>query len=120
MAGEGIEKRKFNRLDTRVKVEVSLYDTDEGKTVQQSAQSRNVSAGGLLITMDRPLGISTFVMIRFTLPGETRQHDFIAKVVRVEEVEPQNKYDNGLEFVDLITGEMQEIDKYVSEGLNEV
>lgn len=113
MASEAVEKRRFRRLDTRVKIEVSLYDTGECKTVQQNAQSRNVSAGGLLVTMDRPLEISTFVLIRFTMPGETQQHDFIAKVVRVEEVESQHKYDNGLEFVDIVAGEMEEIDKYV-------
>ena len=110
----GVEKRRYNRLDTKVKVELSLYDPAKGKTVPQSAESRNVSAGGLLVTIGRPLEVSAYVLARFTLPGETEQHDFIARVVRVEEVEALRRYDIGLEFVDIVVGDMEKIDKYVT------
>jgi c-di-GMP-binding flagellar brake protein YcgR len=113
----GSEKRKYKRLDTRVKVELSLYDPAKGKTVPKSAESRNVSAGGLLVSSDRPLEVSSFVLARFTLPGETEQHDFIARVVRVEEVEALRRYDIGLEFVDIVVGDMEKIDQYVEKEL---
>ena len=114
MADAGVERRKYSRLDTRVKVELSLYDRAKGKTVPQGAESRNVSAGGLLVMADRPLEISSYVLARFTLPGETEQLDFIARVVRVEEVEAMRQYDIGLEFVDIVLGDMEKIDKYIT------
>ena len=114
MADGGLEKRRYLRLDTRVKVELALYDQSKGKTVPQSAESRNVSAGGLLVMVERPLDVSSYVLAKFTLPGETEQQDFIARVVRVEEVEALRKYDIGLEFVDIVIGDMEKIDKYVS------
>jgi len=110
----GAEKRRYGRLDAKVKVELSLYDPAKGKTTPQSAESRNVSAGGLLVLIDRPLEVSSYVLARFTLPGETEQHDFIARVVRVEEMEALRRYDIGLEFVDIVLGDMEKIDKYVS------
>jgi c-di-GMP-binding flagellar brake protein YcgR len=108
-----VEKRRYMRLDARVKIELSLYDPAKGKTTPKSAESRNVSAGGLLVTIDRPLEISSYVLARFTLPGETEQQDFIARVVRVEEIEALRRYDIGLEFVDIVIGDMERIDKYV-------
>jgi c-di-GMP-binding flagellar brake protein YcgR len=113
----GAEKRMYKRLDARVKVEISLYDPGKGKTIPQSAESLNVSAGGLLVTIERPLEVSSYVLVRFTLPGETEQHDFIARAVRVEEVEALRRYDIGLEFVDIVVGDMEKIDKYVSDEL---
>jgi c-di-GMP-binding flagellar brake protein YcgR len=114
----GLEKRRYSRLDTRVKVEIATYDAGKGKTVPQSAESRNVSAGGLLVTLERPLEVSSYVLARFTLPGETEQLDFIARVVRVEEVEALRRYDIGLEFIDIVVGEMERIDKYVTDEMD--
>jgi c-di-GMP-binding flagellar brake protein YcgR len=114
----GLEKRKYNRLDTRVKVEIATYDPGKGKTVPQSAETRNVSAGGLLVTLERPLEVSSYVLARFTLPGETEQLDFIARIVRVEEVEALRRYDIGIEFIDIVVGEMERIDKYVTEEMD--
>ena len=118
MAYDGLEKRRYKRLDTRVKTEIALYDPGKGKTVPENAETRNVSAGGLLVSLERPLEISSYVLARFTLPGETEQLDFIARVVRVEEVEALRKYDIGLEFVDIIVGEMERIDSYVSDEMS--
>ena len=110
----GLEKRKYMRLDTQVGVELSLYDPAKGKTVPHTAESLNISAGGLLVTVERPLEISSYVLARFTLPGETEQQDFIARVVRVEEIEALRRYDIGLEFVDIVIGDLEKIDKYVT------
>ncbi len=117
MADAGPERRKFKRLDKRVKIEVSVYDHSKGKTVPRSAESRNVSAGGILIALDRPLEISSYILVRFTLPGETEQHDFVGKVVRVEEVEILRVYEIGVAFVDIVVGDMEKIDLYVTEEM---
>lgn len=113
MADEDADKRQHTRLDTRVKVEVSVYDTAQGETVLQSAESRNVSAGGLLVTLDRPLEISAFAMVHFTLPGGGEPLDFIAKVMRVKESDSPDMYDIGLQFVDIIIGDFGKVKEYI-------
>lgn len=113
MADESADKRQHTRLDTQVKVEVTVHDPEQGQTVLQSAQSRNVSTGGLLVTVDRPLEMSEFVIVHFTLPGRGEPLDFIAKVMRVSEAEDPGKFDIGLQFVDVIIGDFEKVKKYI-------
>ena len=95
------EKRKYKRIDTRVKVELSQYDESFAKTVTRNGETRNVSAGGLLITVDTPVEISSFVRARFSLDGAVKK-DIVAKVIRVDEIESLRQYDIGLEFVEAL------------------
>ena len=67
----GLEKRKYLRLDTRVKVELALYDQSKGKTVPQSAETRDVSAGGAFFPTDKTIPKDTKVKLRMTLSSET-------------------------------------------------
>ena len=98
------ERRQYKRLDARVNVELTQYDEALGKEIVRDTESRNVSAGGLLISCDWPLEISSYVRARFSL-GEDVQKDIIAKVVRVDEVEPLSRYDIGLQFVETLQEE---------------
>ena len=94
------ERRKYRRLDVDIGVKLSVYDPTRGATVARDSRSRNVSAGGLLITTESPLEISSFVLADFTLPGKERKRRAIARVVRVDEVAPLKSYDIGLEFLE--------------------
>ena len=98
------ERRQYKRLDARVNVELTRYDETLGKEITRDTESRNVSEGGLLISTDWPLEISSYVRARFTL-GDNVQKEIIAKVVRVDEVEPLSSYDIGLQFLETLTQE---------------
>lgn len=95
------ERRQYKRLDARVKVELSQYDEARGKEITHDTESRNVSAGGLMISCEWPLEISSYVRARFTLGNEV-QKEIVAKVVRVDEVESLSRYDIGLQFLETL------------------
>jgi len=101
MAVTESERRQYKRLDARVDVELTHFDQARGKEITRETESLNVSAGGLLLSCDWPLEISSYVRARFTL-GQDVQKEIIAKVVRVDEVEPLSRYDIGLQFVETL------------------
>lgn len=101
----GAERRKYKRIDTKFDVELSHYSPIKGRDISRSTQSCNISAGGLLITADFPLEISSLVHARFTATGTQTRRDVLAKVVRVDEIESFTRYDIGLEFVETLPAE---------------
>jgi c-di-GMP-binding flagellar brake protein YcgR len=101
----GAERRKYERVDAKFDVELSHYSPIKGRDVSRDTHSSNVSAGGLLITTDFPLEISSLVHAKFTLIGTTTRRDVLARVVRVDEVESFTRYDIGLEFVETLSAE---------------
>jgi c-di-GMP-binding flagellar brake protein YcgR len=104
MAVTESERRQYKRLDAKVDVELTQFDQARGKEITRDTESQNVSVGGLLISSDWPLEISSYVRARFVL-GEDVQKDIVAKVVRVDEVEPLSRYDIGLQFVETLLEE---------------
>ncbi len=95
-----VERRKYERIDARVKVELSPYHPGGPAADPRSVESRNVSAGGLLVVVDSPIDISSYVVARFTMPDGTERKEVIAKVVRVDEVESLREYNIGLQFIE--------------------
>ncbi len=95
------ERRQYKRLDARVRIELTHYDKAKGKEITRDTESRNVSGGGLLISSDWPLEISSYVTARFSLDDDV-QKEIVAKVVRVDEVEPLSRYDIGLQFIETL------------------
>ena len=96
------ERRKYERIDARVKVELTPYQPGGSQAVTRNAESRNISTGGLLVSIDSPLEISSYVRARFTMPESSAQKEIIAKVVRVDEVESMLEYNIGLEFIEKV------------------
>ena len=97
-----VERRKYERIDTRVKVEITPYEKGDSSMKSRDGESCNVSAGGLLVSLDCPLEISSFVRARFTMPESDAQKEIIAKVVRVDEVKSLLEYNIGLEFIEKV------------------
>jgi Tfp pilus assembly protein PilZ len=94
MGGE--EKRKYERVDTNVKVKLP------GDTAWQECTTSNVSAGGLFFQTDRQLNVGDFVTLQFMLQSKTgtlaNVHFFAsAKVVRISPKE--NSFQVAVEFI---------------------
>jgi c-di-GMP-binding flagellar brake protein YcgR len=106
------ERREYRRIDTRVSVTIQKYNPDEGDFSDEKGKSKNLSAGGLLLHHDKPLEVPSYIIASFTLPDEEEKHDFLAKVVRVEELS-DGTYEAGIMFMRMILGEFSNLDKYV-------
>jgi len=78
----GAEKRKYERVDTNVKVKLP------GDSVWTECISSNVSAGGLCFDTVRPLSVGDVVTLQFMLQSRTGTHANVhffasSRVVRI-------------------------------------
>jgi hypothetical protein len=110
---EKSERRQYRRVDTSVVVTLQKYDSEEGYFTDEEGKSKNLSSGGLLLHHDRPLEVPSYIIASFTLPDEDEKLDFLAKVIRIEEL-PDGSYEAGVMFMRMILGEFTDIDKYIS------
>jgi c-di-GMP-binding flagellar brake protein YcgR len=113
VAGRSAERRQYRRIDTRVSVTVQKYDADERDFNDEEGKSKNLSAGGLLLHHDRPLEVPSYIIVSFSLPEEEDRRDFLAKVVRIEEL-PDGTYEAGIMFMRMILGEFEGVERYIS------
>jgi c-di-GMP-binding flagellar brake protein YcgR len=114
------ERRKYRRLKTEVKVEISYTDPETDVTsLITDPVSKDMSAGGLLIRYNKNLAIGSEVVVKFLLPSEKRFIMTFARVVRVDVVEKGKSYDIGLCFVNTRDQDVTRIDKYVTGSLSE-
>ena len=112
------ERRRYRRLDTEVKVEISYTDPERDITsLITDPVSKNMSAGGLLIRHKSPLAVGSEVVVKFLLPSEQRYIMTFGKVVRVEMVEEGSLYEIGLCFVNTRQQDIERIEKHVTNSL---
>lgn len=114
------ERRKYRRLKAEVKVEISYTDPEKDVTSLTTAPvSRDISAGGLLVRHTSALPIGSEIVVKFILPSEKRYVMTFARVVRVDVVEERKLYDIGLCFVNTRDQDIERINKYVSDTLEQ-
>lgn len=109
------ERRKFRRLKTKVKVDISYTDPETDVTsLLTRPVSKNLSASGLLIRHDKPLAVGSDVVLKFLLPEEKRYVMTFAKVVRVDAVEEGKAFDIGICFTNVRPEDATRINKYIT------
>jgi c-di-GMP-binding flagellar brake protein YcgR len=114
------ERRKYRRLKAEVQVEISYTDPEKDVTsLTTDPISRDISAGGLLIRHKGPLPIGSEIVVKFILPSEKRYVMTFARVVRVDVVEERKLYDIGLCFVNTREQDIERINKYVVDSLEQ-
>ena len=111
-----VEKRKFLRIPLNVKVK---YDVLKGLPQRTGeTRSKNVSTGGICLTVPEKIDIGTLLRLKLSLQGKD---DFITvkgKVVWVEEfsinhTSDHKAYDCGIEFVDVDPQFQKDISRYL-------
>lgn len=116
-----VEKRNFPRLLLNVKVEYNVFkDSPRGAG---ETRSKNVSAGGICLTIPEKIDIDAGLRLKLSLQGED---DFIivtGKVVWVQgfsitqtifnHTSHYKDYDCGIEFVDVDPQHQKKISRYL-------
>jgi c-di-GMP-binding flagellar brake protein YcgR len=116
----GDERRKYHRLKTEVKVEISYTDLEKDVTsLTTDPVSKDISAGGLLVRQKKHLDVGSEVVVKFLLPSEKRYIMMFARVVRVDVVEKDKLYDIGLCFLNAREHDVSRINKYVADSLDQ-
>ena len=116
-----VEKRKFPRNRLNVKSEYDVFEgTPRGA---EETRSKNVSAGGICLTIPEKIDIGAVLRLKLSLQGED---DFIivtGKVVWVQgfsitqtilnHTSHYKNYDCGIEFVDVDPQDQKKISRYL-------
>ncbi|MBM3251291.1 MAG: PilZ domain-containing protein [Candidatus Omnitrophica bacterium] len=107
------EKRKFIRLNTSVDVIYSILKQPEEKL---TAQTKNISAGGICIIAHEKLDIHTLLVISIYFPGEALPIICEGRVVWTKSFQIGKEaahYDVGVEFTKIGQEDRKKIDQYV-------
>lgn len=112
----GIERRKFPRLEIPLFI---FYRLETGDSfVMLKAISRNISGQGLMFEIEKPLPIGSMLYLEIYQPS-VRYKDLIflvyvrARAIWVDEEVKDNKYQIGVEFVEVEKEDKAKIMEYV-------
>ena len=97
------EKRKYKRVPIECIVEYKKTTEDEAQKVRSVL--KNLSGGGLLFEANELIPIGSFIEID-VFQKENEESSIITlsakgRVVRVEEIIPEKKYEIGVSFVEI-------------------
>ena len=107
----GNENRQYKRIKRSCKVRIKLHKNKEEYKI---AKTRDLSGSGLLFSLPNKLDIGDIVEANFYDPVSVRVFQEEAKVVRVE-LNPDNTYDIGIEFIELQDDEKKIIENTLIE-----
>jgi len=117
-APKGSEKRVYARFESRVNVRYKAFKSlDEvsrrGYKPENFTVTANISAGGVLFFSDESVNIGSFVELKVELPDAEEAVSCLARVVRVEEIEPEKKYNIAVQFLDISSADKARINKFI-------
>lgn len=76
------ERRKYPRLDTRIRVEVEYHKEDLGVSKKGTGESLDLARGGVAFHYDEVIPEGSYVIVNCHLPGEDGRAAFFGRVVR--------------------------------------
>jgi general secretion pathway protein E len=115
---EELERRIYIRLDNSINVRFKVFRSQEelakrGFKPEEFSITKNISAGGLVFIASEALTPGVILELNIDLPGGEETIQCLAKVIRVEDMQQNNKYDIAVCFLDLTGGQRQKLDKFV-------
>ncbi len=115
---QDLNKRVYQRLDSKVNVRYKAYKTQEelykrGFKPEQLSVTRNISAGGVLFVADEPLPVGSILEVKIELIDRSEPIECLARVVRVDEMEPKKNYTIAVCFMDITGAQRARLNKFV-------
>jgi len=116
--GEVSDRRVYIRLNNNINIRYRVFRSHEelvklGFKPEEFSITKNISAGGLLFISSEVLPLGTILELYIDLPHEGETIQCLAKVVRVEDLGQNNKYDIAICFLDMTGAQRARLDKYV-------
>jgi len=114
------ERRLYMRLNKKINLKFKVFKSrDEllkrGFTVEQLSVTKNISASGLLFISDELLPIGSMLEFKIELPDTGEHMEFLARVVRVEELVENKEYDIAACFLDATGAQRNKLNRYVEQ-----
>jgi hypothetical protein len=114
----GVEgKRDYVRVSDEFNVRLVKRDDESrlGAMEINASKSVNVSASGLLLTLNEKLDVGSIFNITFLKPSTFEFFKGLGKIVRVEK-EYDGSYKVGIRFLNLTDEDMKMLDYYIQMG----
>ena len=107
-----MEKRQFLRIKSDFCIWYQTIDEDDVSFGRP--QTKNISAGGILLEMEEGERVGATIMMKFQLPGYENEINAKGKIVRVTRIEAQ-RFEIGIEFIEIAPEDMQAINSLADE-----
>ncbi len=107
------EKRRFPRLDIRVKVEYQIAESPQNKI---KSFTKNVSQGGICLFLDSSLDKGTLLDLKLYMPDKNEPILATGKIAWIEKFEvgdTKEQFEAGIEFIDIAKEDSDRVAKYV-------
>jgi general secretion pathway protein E/type IV pilus assembly protein PilB len=113
-------KRAYVRLESRVNIRYKVFKSLEeaarrGYKPENFSVTANISACGILFVASEAVGVGSVVELTLELPDSSDPVACLAKVVRVEEIEPDKNYHIAIQFLDITSADKTRVNKFVIE-----
>lgn len=110
-----LEKRRFVRLDVRVKVDYEIVQSPQEKF---KSFTKNLSQGGICLFLDNYLKKDTLLDLKLHVPDQTQPLEATGKIVwidtfKIGDKDAKEHFEAGIEFVDISQEDKDKIGKYV-------
>lgn len=117
---EHMERRRFPRAPIVAEIICSEKPREMQKgTGMLCFLSTDISAGGIFLETSLPLKIGTLIHLKFTIPGIFKTIITQARVVRINEDDPDSPLGMGIELEHLSYDDQKLIDDYVENRRND-
>lgn len=114
-----VEMRKFVRVKKTLRVQYAVLTTNGGEPVYKSAESINISAGGMHLAVSEYIGQGEQLVLQFIISQDNKYSSF-KEMSRVTSVIPAGYKDMfyiGVEFLNIKKNKLDFISKYVMKNL---
>ncbi len=105
-----MEKRKFSRIDYTIQVWYQTFDEDDISFGRP--QTKNLSAGGVLLSMTDREEVGSSIIMKFKLPDYDERILTRAQIVRVDKVASED-FDIGVKFLNIREKDKEAIQELV-------
>jgi len=98
---ERTENRKYTRIRSKISLRYHRVIDKRVLSDFQKSFTKNISASGLLFESREMIPLGTKIKIFFVLPGLKKEIAALGKVVRIESLKLNTKYNIGISFQEL-------------------
>ena len=110
--GEGIERRKFERVKTHVPVRYRTLRGNAGG-VGSSSLTKNLSSGGIRFRTAEFISMACRLILELDIPMFTKPVKAISKVAWIKKSPSGNDYEIGNQFLEMSKQDKELISEYV-------
>ncbi len=117
-----LSSRAHPRLNVElpIRFKLNIHDqeqTESAQDVEQSALTRDLSAGGVCFLSRFIIPVGTVITLKVQLEGESRSLNCLAKVCRVEQDHQGNCYFISVTYLDMASADRAKINHFVAAKL---